>query len=219
MIVVFIAGASASGKTKLTELLLEGLSARAIHCFSIKMDDYYKEIPPNIDIAHYKQTTNFDNPDCLDFELLKEHLLDLDQGKSIYKPVFDFNIERRITNALMRPPTVLVIEGTSALYFFHRFVPHLPKTYKIFIEVNQASLLKRRIARDLLERGYAEEKSILKKDTDFVRPTFLALIEPTKHFADMLVDNNKACDANTTPHLLQTTANNIINKITSFEDR
>lgn len=211
MMVIFIARASASGKTKLAEQLLIKLKEKMINCLCIKMDDYYKEIPDNIALAQYKQTTNFDDPACLDFSLLSEHIINLKQGSSINKPVFDFKIERRIGIELIIPPTVLLLEGTSSLSFANHFLPNLQTTYKIFIEVHQETLLKRRVERDLLERGYADEASILKKDIEYVRPTFSTLIEPTKEIADILINNNQ--NATTEAHPLCIWAEKIINTL------
>jgi uridine kinase len=190
MLVVFIAGASASGKTKFAGELFATLQAAGIRCFSMKLDDYYKEIPEGVDFAQYKNTTNFDHPDCLDFMLLKKHIVALRQGQPIEKPVFDFKIERRVKTERVEPPDILLLDGTSALFFAQHFLPDLQKTYKVFLEADQDVLLKRRIRRDLLERGYTDEASILKKDAEFVRPTFKALIEPARDFADLLVNNN-----------------------------
>ena len=201
MLVVFIAGASASGKTKFAEQLITKLNEIGIDCLSLKMDDYYKEIPADIDLTQYKQVTNFDNPNSLDLLLLKEHIITLRQGESINKPVFDFKIERRIRTEPIAPPAILLIDGTSALFFANHFMPDLQTTYKVFIEVNQETLLSRRIQRDLLERGYTDEMSILKKDAEYVRPTFFTLIEPTKNFADIIINNNEEFDVATQSHL------------------
>lgn len=57
MLVIFIAGGSASGKTELTKQLLEQFSNHGIQCLAIKLDDYYKEIPDGVDLDQYKQTT------------------------------------------------------------------------------------------------------------------------------------------------------------------
>ena len=197
MIAVFIAGASASGKTSLIKQISAKLKELHINCLSIRMDDYYKEIPPGLDIQQYKQTTNFDEPTCLDLLLLKDHITALNSGQSINKPLFDFKTERRIGVELMAPPSVLLIDGTASLFFANAFMPDLESTFKIFIETIQETLLKRRIERDRLERGYADEESILKKDTAFVRPTFISFIEPTKNFADLLIDNNEQPDLST----------------------
>ncbi|MBX9702936.1 MAG: zeta toxin family protein [Silvanigrellaceae bacterium] len=219
MIVVFIAGGSASGKTELAKQLLDKLQKNQMNCLSIKMDDYYKEMPASLDIDHYKATTNFDDPDCLDLPLLREHMIHLEQGKSIDKPVFDFKRERRIKTEKVTPPQILLLEGTASLYFANHFLPDLHTTFKIFIEVKPEILLKRRIQRDLIERGYGNEKRITQKDTEYVRPTFFKCIEPTKHFADMLIQNNETYDFNEQRNFFISWAEKISKKIKKSEWR
>jgi uridine kinase len=200
MIVVFIAGGSASGKTELTKQILKKIKAFDTTCLALKMDDYYKEIPDGINIDKYKETTNFDDLDCLDLKLLQEHIIGLAEGNHINKPIFDFNLERRVHVETIMPTEILLIEGTFALYFANRFFPNLAATFKIFIEANHDTLLKRRIMRDLIERGYADENSIIKKDTEYVRPTFMKSVEPTKAFADVLISNDETFDFNIQPN-------------------
>ena len=210
MLVIFIAGGSASGKTELTKQLLMQLNRHDIQCFSIKLDDYYKEIPDGVELVQYKQTTNFDAPSCLDFALLKKHILMLQDGECIDKPVFDFKTERRVQVELVSPPGVLLVEGTSSLLFANQLKAELQQSYKVFLEVQQETLIKRRVARDVLERGYADEESILKKDSEYVRPTFLSLIEPSKNLADKVVDNNKSHTVTSEPHPLAIAAEEIV---------
>jgi uridine kinase len=210
MLIIFIAGGSASGKTELALQLREQFNALEINCLSIKLDDYYKEMPDGADLVQYKQTTNFDDPSCIDFLLLKTHVLMLQRGECIEKPVFDFKTERRVNVEPMSPPAVLLIEGTSSLLFAHQIQEDLHHSYKIFIEVTPDTLLARRVTRDKLERGYADEESILTKDTDHVRPTFLSLIEPSKHFADIRIDNNKTHTLPTEKHPLTISAEEIV---------
>lgn len=215
MLIIFIAGGSASGKSELTKQLLKQFSKHKIQCLSIKLDDYYKEIPDEVDLIQYKQTTNFDAPTCLDFALLKKHILMLQEGECIDKPVFDFKTERRVQVELIFPPTVLLVEGTSSLLLADQLKEDLQQSYKIFVEVQQETLLKRRVARDVLERGYANEESILKKDAEYVRSTFLSFIEPSKNFADRLIDNNKAHTVITEPHPLAIAAEEIVDLLLS----
>ena len=37
-----------------------------------------------------KAKVNFDHPDSIEFELLKKHIIDLKNGKSIERPIYDF---------------------------------------------------------------------------------------------------------------------------------
>jgi uridine kinase len=210
MLVIFIAGASGSGKTKLSNFIAKNFDTFSIQTSKIKLDDYYKEIPDGMNLEYYKKTTNFDAPDCLDFSLLAQHILHLLKGKSIKKPIFDFKVERRTGEESVAPPTVLIIEGTASLFFAQQWINHTLPSYKIFIDVHQETLLNRRITRDIDERGYADEASILKKDADYVRPTFLNFISPTRRFADEIIENHKEHKASTALHPLEVSANKIV---------
>lgn len=196
MIIVCIAGGSASGKTTLTAQLLKQLNEFWPHCSSITMDDYYNEIPDGIDVDKYKETTNFDDPSCLDLKLLQKHITDLNLGNLIDKPVFDFKTERRIKTEKMAPPGILLLDGTASLYFANNFLQNIQQIFKIYIKATPDSLLERRVQRDLAERGYEDKKSITEKDTDYVRPTFFKFIEPTEKYADLLISNDKTLDSN-----------------------
>jgi uridine kinase len=86
-------------------------------------------------------------------------------------------------------------------------------TFKIFIEVELDTMLKRRIKRDLIARGYVDEKSIVTKDTEYVRPTFSKFIEPTKESADILIQNDDAYDFNTELNPFISWAEKIVEKL------
>ncbi|MFI4957126.1 MAG: uridine kinase [Gammaproteobacteria bacterium] len=195
MIIVFIAGASCSGKSRFTENLLEKLRELQCNSLSIKMDDYYKEIPDDRELVEYKRTTNFDDPNSLDLSLLSEHVFTLGGGGSIIKPVFDFKTEKRIGTESIAAPAILLIDGTSAISFCTKFPAGTQTSYKVFIEAEQEVIIQRKIERDKDERGYDNTESILQKDAKFVRPTYIALIEPTKLLADIIIDNNTNHDA------------------------
>ncbi|MDF1678672.1 MAG: zeta toxin family protein [Legionellaceae bacterium] len=215
MFIIFIAGGSAAGKTLLSKSLMERLNGLYKGCIAIKLDDYYREMPTYMDLAEYKQTTNFDDPNILDFALLKVHILSLFQGKSIHKPIFDFKCERRVGAELVLPPDILLVDGTASLLFAESFMPKYIPSYKVFIEVDADILLKRRIQRDRLERGYADEMSIIKKDTDYVRPTFASIIEPTKKSADMVIHNHEIYDVIHMPNVFSAW----IDKLVSIVDK
>ncbi len=77
MILIFIAGASGSGKTKLTTMLVERLNQLGKTSQALSIDDYFVEIPDGVDINYYRTHTNFAELKMIDVPLLKNHLMAL----------------------------------------------------------------------------------------------------------------------------------------------
>ncbi len=207
MIIILIAGASASGKTRLAAELLARLneSGHGTHLL-LKMDDYYHERPEGVDSEAFRRDTNFDTPTMLELSLLLEHLVCLDRGESITKPVFDFKTNRRVQTETINPPDVLIIEGLFALYFAQRLPRHL-NTITAFVETDSyLELLKRRIKRDIDERGRRDADDVLQQERRFVGPAFFGTIAPSKSQADIVVDNSAQfiASAASAPHPLTT---------------
>lgn len=212
MIIVLIAGASASGKTKLSELVREKLKNLDIDCSCLGMDHYYNEIPEGIDFNEYKTNSNFDLPSFLDFALLFSHITALNKGNSINKPIFSFKTEKREGSVPIAPSDVLLIDGTSALLFAEQYLSDFNNIYRIFVEVDQSIVLQRRIKRDASERMY-DIDSIIKKDEKIIRPTYLKFIEKTKETADIIVNNNEEYDGANQQHSLNEYASTIANTL------
>ncbi len=179
MIIILIAGASASGKTRLAaELLITLNRLGSGPNLLLKMDDYYYERPEGVDSEAFRRDTNFDTPTMLELSLLQEHLISLDRGETITKPVFDFNTNRRVRTETIDPPDVLIIEGIFALHFAQGLPEHLNKI-TAFVETNSyMGLLKRRIERDISERGRKDAREVLQQERRYVGPAFLRPLHP-----------------------------------------
>ena len=82
MLIRGITGGTGCGKTTVVNQIVNELSAEDVTVIS--QDSYYK------DLSHltFEQRTqiNFDHPNSIDFDLLKEHLLALKAGKTIDTP-------------------------------------------------------------------------------------------------------------------------------------
>ena len=62
-------------------------------------------------------------------------------------------------------------------------------TLKVFIDVNDELRLKRRIERDIKTRG-RDTESILNQYNKTVRPMYSKYVNPTKDYADLIINNN-----------------------------
>src|SRR6476661_4511762 len=90
-IIIGIAGASASGKSLLANTIVNELGSDQV--VIISEDAYYKN---NSDIPFEERAKiNYDHPDAFDHELLYQHLILLQQGKSVEIPIYNHSLHLR----------------------------------------------------------------------------------------------------------------------------
>ena len=182
-IIIGMAGGTGSGKTYTVNRLLNSYSKNYI--INIEQDSYYKDLS-NID---YKDRTkkNFDHPDSIDIDLFQENLKQLSAGFDITVPIYDFLNHIRLDNCkVVSNAKIIIVEGIFALYY-----PQLRKLYdiKIFIEAPENVRFKRRLNRDVKERGRTIQ-SIKKQYIKTVLPMYKKFIEPSKKYADFVISGN-----------------------------
>ena len=185
-IILGIAGASGSGKTTFTKKLISTLRKDKVTLIS--QDAYYKDL--NYLSLQKKSKQNFDHPDSLDFELLKTHLNELQKGRNISLPVYDFNTHSRLSiSKVIAPSKIIIVEGTLVMSQEQLLDLY---DYTIYVDLDQNICLERRIERDIAERGRTKE-NILKQYKQTVKPMFNQFILPCKNKADLIIPgkNNK----------------------------
>ena len=158
--IVGVAGGSCSGKSFISNILVS--EARGT---ILAMDDYYREIEST-------QDGNFDEPDALDLQSLKIHIVALKAGKSIAKPIYSFKTHARSGYGTFQPAAVIVVEGLFALHD----VISSKVDVKIFVEAEADTRLKRRIQRDTKERGRTKE-NVEEQFRDSVQPMHEKYVE------------------------------------------
>ncbi|TDT72295.1 uridine kinase [Hypnocyclicus thermotrophus] len=177
---VGIAGGSGSGKTTVAQNLVSAFSPSDV--VLISQDSYYRDNP---DMSFDERSKlNYDHPNSIEFELLKQHLLDLANGKSIKKPIYDFtNHARKEEYEVVEPAKVIIVEGILVLA-----VPEIRKLFdtKIFVDTDADEMLLRRIERDINERGRTFD-SVKKQYLSTVKPMFLEFCDPSKRYADVII--------------------------------
>lgn len=148
----------------------------------IHHDAYYR------DLSHLapaeRDTTNFDHPDSLETELLVEHVGHLLDGHAVDMPVYDFRTHsRRKESHRLAPRPVLLIDGILVLAD-----PRLRDLMdlKAFVDTDEETRLRRRIRRDVRDRGRTRE-SVLAQFNDDVRPMHDQFVEPSKAHADVII--------------------------------
>lgn len=179
-IIIGISGASASGKSLLANTIVNELGSDQV--VVISEDSYYK------DLKHLsfeeRAKTNFDHPNALDHELLLTHLKDLQQGKSVEIPRYDYTLhQRKKETRKTGQHRIIVLEGI--LLFVEKELRDI-MDIRIFMDTALDICLMRRLRRDLLERERSLD-SVLAQYQKTVRPMYLQFIEPSKRYADLIV--------------------------------
>lgn len=186
-IVVGMTGGSASGKTYFLNSLLRAFQPGDI-CL-VSQDNYYK--PRETQPVDENGVKNFDTPQSIDFDAFRQDLTQLKAGHTIQRLEYTFNnpnVKPRLLT--FAPAPVIIVEGIFV--FFDKELSDL-FNLKLFIEAKNYLMLKRRITRDALERGY-DLDDVLYRYEKHVAPTYERHIEPLRHEADLIIPNNQHFD-------------------------
>lgn len=183
MILIGICGGSGSGKTTLVQAIKEALGDSRVAVIS--QDSYYKH---HSDLSFEDRCKlNFDHPDAIDYPLFERDLRLLQTGQVAEIPCYSFETHLRTKQTqYVAPKEIIVVEGI--LIFTHQKLFSM-FDHTIFIESDENTRLKRRIARDTRERG----RSRMEVETRFketIKPMHDAFIEPHKKKADWVFDNS-----------------------------
>lgn len=150
------------------------------------LDAYYRD-QSGVD----ERAIDVDVPEAIDVEFALQHLRALMAGTTIAQPVYDFATHARTkqTRALQPAPVVLV-EGLFALYWEElRELIHT----RVFVALDHEECLRRRIARDVAERGRAREDVITVYEGK-VRPMYDRYVHATRVYADVILDGTDAVE-------------------------
>jgi uridine kinase len=179
-VIIGIAGGSGSGKTTVLRRIMGALDSDEIAV--LDHDAYYK------DLSHLPEEErgqfNFDHPDALETDLMREHLDALVDGEPVEKPVYNFTSHTRSDETeTVEPRPVIIIEGILILA-----EAELEEVMdiKIYVDAADDIRLMRRIRRDLQERGRTIE-GVLRQYERTVRPMHLEFVEPSKRKADVII--------------------------------
>jgi uridine kinase len=179
-LVIGVAGGSGSGKTTVSNAILERVGPARIAF--LQHDSYYH------DLAHLpfeqRQQINFDHPNAFDNALYIAHLDALIRGEPIQVPSYNFVTYTRRRNTLaVEPRPVILLEG---ILIFGDAALRDRMDIKLFVDAEGDLRLIRRMQRDLRERGRTAE-SVIAQYLRTVRPMHLEFVEPTKRYADIII--------------------------------
>lgn len=200
--VVLLNGPSSSGKTTTNDRLGRILELAGIHAHMISMDDYYRTSGTyDIPFDEENGVNDLESPECMDLDLLRDHLTRLVAGEEIMVPRFDF--ETRTSHRNDRPvqlhkDEIVMIEGIHAFnpVIMGDLEKHATSVYlsvasvlltdhNVRVEPHMLRFL-RRAVRDSLFRSSPVEYTL--KQWNSVRRGERLYISPYRGQADLTVD-------------------------------
>ncbi len=177
--VIGIAGGTGAGKTTVAELITENVEASVTR---IPLDNYYQDLS-HLDYEE-REEVNYDHPSAFEWELLREHLGELSEGRPVEMPSYDFTVHnRRDDRTTVDPTEVIVLEGIFALY--DDKVNEM-LDLRLYVETDADVRILRRIKRDVVERD-RDLEGVIDQYLGTVKPMHEQFIEPTKKNADIII--------------------------------
>lgn len=180
MIVIGIAGGTGSGKTTVVNKIIDSFPDGEVAV--IPQDSYYKDsshIPPE-----ERSKINFDEPDAIEWTLLRDHLHQLREGKPIEMPTYSYlTCTRQPETVRVEPRDVVIIEGILVL---NDAPLRDAMDVRVFVDADADDRLIRVIARDCIQRGRTPQM-VIDRYQDVLKPMHLQYIEPSKRYADLIV--------------------------------
>ena len=180
--VIGICGGSGSGKTTLLNRLAERYHHLKPSVFSL--DNYYKPIEEQT--KDENGIVNFDLPSALDREKLVSDLKKLIAGETIEVFEYQFNTNNKHALLTIEPSDLIIVEG---LFVFEYKAVFNVLDFKIFVDVDPAIQLDRRIYRDQESRGYSRS-DILYQWENHVIPCYTNYLAPHETKADFIFHND-----------------------------
>ena len=183
MLTIGITGGTGSGKTTILEEIKEEFSKSDIGFIS--QDSYYND---NGDLSfEEKNKINFDHPEAVDFDLMINHLNLLKNGKNINQPIYSFFDHNRTGKTeLIEPKKIMVIEGL--LILTNKKLRDLIDV-KVFVDSKSNLRFKRRLNRDINERGRSEEE-VIELFNKRLNEMHKLYVDPMMKYCDIIIDNN-----------------------------
>ena len=184
MLTIGITGGTGSGKTTILNQIKEKFNEKDIGFIS--QDSYYND---NGDLSfEEKNKINFYHPNAVDFELMINHLIDLKNGVNINQPIYSFFDHNRTEKTkTIESKKIMIVEGILILN--NKKLRDLIDI-KVFIESSVDLRFKRRLNRDISERGRSEEE-VIELFNNRLNEMHKLYVEPMKKFCDIIITNNK----------------------------
>jgi len=179
-VIIGIAGGSGSGKTTVALRVREACPGQTIQI--IHHDSYYHDnshLP-----LEQRAEINYDHPNAFETELLIAHLRELQAGRTVQVPCYDYAIHSRLAETeTCEPADIVFVEGILVLET--QALREL-MDIRLFIDVDADERVLRRMKRDTTKRGRTME-SVMQQYLNVVRPMHLQFVSPSKRYAHLII--------------------------------
>ena len=175
-IMLAIAGDSASGKTTITQGLVDALGPERIS--SICVDDYHR----------YDRQERKDkpftplHPECNYIEIMEQHLQLLAMGHPVLKPVYNHDDGSLGRPELVEPRDFMIVEGLLPL---HTKLARACFDATVYLDPPEEIRFQWKLARDTKKRGYTEDE--VREDLEKREPDSAEFIRPQRSKADIVI--------------------------------
>ena len=186
IVIIGIAGGTASGKTTLSYKIKEYLKDDVI---VLCHDFYYKSLTHLT--KEEREQRNYDCPEAYETDLLIKDIKSLISGQAIERPIYSYTERLREKDTVrVEPAKYIIVEGLLVLE--NKELSEL-MDIKVFVDTEADERLIRLIERDRKERGLNVEY-ILDKYKSTLKPMHDKYIEPCKENADIIILGNSNND-------------------------
>ena len=176
--VIGIAGPSGSGKSSLTEGLVQRLGS----CLAVLELDAYYRTPQEVALLQY----GHDNPSAVDLDAVHRDLLALRDGRDVQVPVYDFTRHERSGDRPQSARPVIVVEG---LYLFWHQGLRNAIDHRVWVEAPADQLFQRRLQRDVHPPRNRTPAEITDRITTCVFPAFREFGQSSAEHAHVVLRN------------------------------
>ena len=181
--IIGIAGGSGSGKSTFAKRIKEAFENEVS---LISCDNYY--LPHDELPLEERAHLNYDAPEALEFDLMVRHLEGLKNGQAALCPVYDFTKHTRSDKVTkLQPRPIILIDG---ILIFHDPDLRNCMDLKIYVETDADERILRRAKRDMQERG-RDLDSVIEQYLTTVKPMHNTYVNPTKVYADIILNGGK----------------------------
>jgi len=171
--IVLLAGPSCAGKTTTANLIKQILELKGKAVDVISMDDFFIDLDKRKPLPNGKP--DFDSPDVVNYELMKDCFSKFFSGEDTYFPEYDFKNSKSIPNSKLykyRPNSIIIFEGIHVLNpmlldnlgtkdYFRLYISPLKSFKKNNIVMSTKNLrLLRRVIRDIQRRSTPATKTM-----------------------------------------------------------